>query len=236
MIRAKDMTKTVMALGAHPDDIEIGAGGTLAALANDGYQVIFVDYTNGEPTPHGTVEKRMQEAESARQIIGASERVVLDLKNRELFDTVEARKKVATLMRKYRPEILFAPYYEDGHPDHLSASSLSLASRFYSKLSNTDMEHEPYYPGKVFYYYAFHLQVKVQPSFVFDISSTFHKKMDSITAYESQFVTHEGNRRVLKQLETDALYWGKCVGVEYGEPFTCRDHLCVKESAALFSM
>jgi LmbE family N-acetylglucosaminyl deacetylase len=126
--------KTIMCVGAHPDDVEMGMGGTVALLVDQGYDVLILDLTNGEPTPYGSPEIRKKESEEAAKVLGVK-RITLDLPNRYLEDTIENRKKIAAIIRDFRPKYIFAPYFEDAHPDHIAASKLVDASRFYAKLT-----------------------------------------------------------------------------------------------------
>lgn len=230
------MAKTVMILASHPDDAELGMGGTIAALSADGYKVVVVDLTDGEPTPHGTADIRRAEAIAAGKILNLSERITLDIKNREVSDSIENRKKVATLIRLYRPEILFAHYWEDAHPDHVQAATLSDAARFYAKLVKTDLPHLPHFPRRVLYYFSIHLRPKVSPSFVFDISQHLHTKLAAVTTFQSQFGSHTSNDSVLERLRVDAAYWGAHIGVQYGEPFVTREHLAIRSTSGLFDV
>jgi LmbE family N-acetylglucosaminyl deacetylase len=130
-------------VGAHPDDVEIGMGGTIAKMTGAGLKVAIVDLTNGEPTPHGSVEQRALESAAAARVLGAQRRT-LSQPNRYLMDTVEARIELATVLREFRPRLLFVPYPVDAHPDHVAAAQIALAARFYSKFTKTDMAHEPF--------------------------------------------------------------------------------------------
>lgn len=232
----KGNTPTVMAIGAHPDDVEVGAGGALSQFAESGYRTVIVDLTNGEPTPHGTPEIRAEETAVASEILKVDARELLDLPNRELLDTIEARKKLATVMRKHRPDILLAQYNLDAHPDHIASSSITTGGRFYSKLTKSDIAGEPFYPGKIFYYFAFHLQAKIEPSFIFDITDRFESKLAAIKAYKSQFITNKKNVAVVDAIETEAKYWGKMAGCRYGEPYYCNEHLRISDATSFFRL
>ena len=131
----------VIAVGAHPDDCEIGCGGTLAALAKQGYRVGIVDLTDGEPTPNSPgPEVRLAEANRAAETLGIAKRIVLDLPNRCLFDDFEARVKLATVFRKYRPRVVLGLLGKTpmASPDHWQASQITDAAIFYSRLSKWD--------------------------------------------------------------------------------------------------
>lgn len=224
----------VMVMGAHPDDIEIGMGGTILALNAAGYNVILVDLSDGEPTPAGTHDIRMKEAAKAAQMMHVEKRVTLDMVNREIMDTVENRKKLATVMREYKPKIIFAPYWEDGHPDHIQASRLAQASRFYAKFVKTEMPFTPHYPGKLFYFFSSHLRIKMQPSFVFDISDYMDKKIEVLASYESQFVSNQRNLAVADHVRQENGYWGRQIGRKYGEPFVCQENIALSSARSLF--
>lgn len=218
----------VICFGAHPDDVEIGMGATVVSMVRDGLDVLLVDLTDGEPTPRGTHETRMVEAAESARVLGAR-RVTLDMPNRELFDTVEARKAAAEIMRAERPSLVFAPYPIDAHPDHIAASAIVEAARFYSKFVKTDMAGEPHFPAKVYHYWAVHLRVLEKPSFIVDVSPTLETKLEALAAYRSQFAANERNAGVLPWVRTQAASWGALIGVEAGEPFYAREQVGVRD-------
>lgn len=205
-------------VGAHPDDVEIGMGGTVAVMTSAGARVAIVDLTDGEPTPHGTPELRAAESAEAARVLGA-ERRTLTQPNRYLFDSVEARTELAAVLRELRPRMLFVPYPEDAHPDHVAAAQIALGARFYSKFTKTDMPHEPFYPPRVFRYMAVHQRIIAQPSFVVDVSATLEVKMAALAAYASQFSLNERNAAVLPMMRGAAAMWGGLANVEAAEPF-----------------
>jgi len=218
----------VICFGAHPDDVEIGMGATAAAMARDGMDVLLVDLTDGEPTPRGDHDTRMVEAAASARVLGVR-RLTLDLPNRELFDTVEARKHVAEVMRAEKPSLVFAPYPIDAHPDHIAASAIVEAARFYSKFVKTDMAGEPHFPAKLYHYWAVHLRVLEKPSFIVDVTATLGVKLEALGAYESQFAANEKNAGVLPWVRTQAASWGALIGVEAGEPFYAREQVGVRD-------
>ena len=216
----------VLAIGAHPDDVEIGMGGAIACFVAEGLKVGILDLTNGEPTPYGTPERRAAEAALAAQRLGVAVRETLDIPNRYVEDSVENRIKVAEVLRRLRPRILFAPYWEDAHPDHIAASRLVDAARFYAKLTKTDMKGEPFYPQKVFYYFCTHWRLHPKPSFILDVTAGFERKMAALEAYESQFVQGRPDpAAIFGGVRARAEYWGQLIGARYGEPFTCREEI-----------
>lgn len=230
------MEGVVLVVAPHPDDAEIGMGGTIVALRQRGIRVVIADLSDGEPTPYGSPEIRARETQSASVILGVSERIQVGLTNREIFDTVDARKKVAEVIRDVRPTVVCAPYWEDAHPDHVQASALVDAARFYAKFVKTDLRHEPWYPSREIYFFSTHLRVKLAPSFIFDISGCLDGKMASIAAYESQFSKHPHNSTRLEAIRREALYWGSQVGVHAGEPFVSREHICVRSPEAFLGV
>ena len=214
------MVTKVVCVGAHPDDVEIGMGGTVASLVRQGVDVVIVDLTDGEPTPHGTRETRLAEAAEAARMLGCR-RVTLDLPNRYLLDSVDARTALAEILRAERPEVLFAPYPEDAHPDHSAAASIAEAARFYAKLTKTKMSGEPHYPARLYRYMAVHLRLVREPSFIVDITEDLDTKIEVLRAYTSQFGDNPANEGVIAHVERAARFWGDVGRIEAGEPFFC---------------
>jgi bacillithiol biosynthesis deacetylase BshB1 len=206
-------------IGAHPDDCEIGMGATIAKLTAAGRRVAIVDLTNGEPTPHGSVETRAAEAARAAEILGVETRLTLGQPNRYLFDGKEPRIELAKVLRDLRPRMLFLPYPLDAHPDHIAAASIGLAARFYSKFTKTDWPGEPFYPPRVFRYMAVHLRVVAEPSFIVACDEHLAVKVAALRAYESQFGADLHNSGVIEAVELMARMWGGMANVQAGEPF-----------------
>jgi bacillithiol biosynthesis deacetylase BshB1 len=220
-------------VGAHPDDVEIGMGATVAKLTSAGKRVAIVDLTNGEPTPYGSVETRARESARAAEILGVETRRTLSQPNRYLFDTVEARTELAEVLRELRPRTLFIPYGSDAHPDHISASSIALAARFYSKFTKTEMAGEPFYPARVFRYMAVHMRVIAEPSFVVECSEFMPAKVQALSAYESQFSANAANAGIVGMVEQMARMWGALANVEAGEPFFALEPVAVASPEAI---
>jgi len=229
------MENVAAVVAPHPDDAEIGMGGTIAALTAVRIKVVIIDLTDGEPTPHGSPEIRARETQEASRILGVEHRVLLNIKNREVFDTVDNRKVLATVLREHKPSIIFLPYWEDAHPDHVQACALGEAARFYAKFVKTDLTFEPHYPRKVFHYFCSHLRPKAQPSFVFDISNYIEVKLKSVAAYRSQFIENDKNRWVLDLIRAENAHWGGEIQVSYGEPFICREHIGLRSVESLIN-
>jgi len=214
-----------LVIAPHPDDAELGAGGAILCMKDSGWSVGVLDLTNGEPTPHGSPEIRARETNVATKILGLDWRGNLELPNRSLEATIEARGKLAGIIRQLRPQWLFAPYWVDAHPDHVAATQLIEAARFWAKLTKTDLPGEPWFPQRIYNYYCVHLRLALQPAFILDISKYWERKIAAIRCYESQFITGRSTEppTFLDGLRDEAAYWGKTIGVTYGEPLNCRE-------------
>ena len=216
-----------LVVAPHPDDAELGAGGAILALRAQGAAVGVLDLTDGEPTPHGSPEIRRRETEAATAVLGLTWRGNLGLPNRRLEATLEARARLAGVLRELRPRVLFAPYCDDAHPDHVAASALVDAARFWAKLTKTDLPGEPHFPQRILYYFSVHLRIHPRPSFVVDVSDHLEAKMRAVACYRSQFI--EGRPTtpptLLDDLRDRARYWGWAIGARYGEPFVCREEV-----------
>jgi bacillithiol biosynthesis deacetylase BshB1 len=201
----------------------------------EGWKVGILDLTSGEPTPHGTPELRMKETAAATKILGVDWRENLGLPNRRLEATLDARHQLAAVFRRVRPRWLLAPYWVDAHPDHVAATELVEAARFWAKLTKTDLPGEPWHPQRIFNYYCVHLKLAPQPAFILDISEFWEQKLAAIRCFESQFITGRSTDppTFLDQLETEAAYWGKAIGTHYGEPFTSREPIGMRSLSNL---
>lgn len=207
-----------MCIGAHPDDVEIGMGATVAGMVRRGMKVVIVDLTNGEPTPFGTPETRAAESAEAARILGAQRRT-LSQSNRYLFDTVEARIELAEVIREFRPRTIYVPYADDTHPDHIAASAIAIAARFYSKFTKTEMSGEPYFPERVYRYMAVHMRVIAEPSFIVEVAQDLPTKLAALQAYTSQFAENPANAGIVELMREEAARWGGLGRVQAGEPF-----------------
>ena len=219
----------LLVVATHPDDAEIGAGGTLLRCKQQGLRTGVVDLTNGEPTPHGDEATRAAETQAASELLGLDWRENLGLPNRSLESNLDARRTLAEVFRRTRPQIVLAPYWVDAHPDHVAASQLTDAARFWAKLTKTTMRGEPYWPPKMYYYWSIHLRIHPKPSFVFDISDVIERKMQALGCYRSQFLTGRAPDfpTVLDDVKDRSRYWGWTIGTAYAEPFGCREEVGV---------
>lgn len=213
---------SILVIGPHPDDQELGMGGTIVMLARQGHKVHIVDMTNGEPTPRGSVETRAAEAAAAAKILGV-ERTLLGLKNREVVHDIPSRHKLAALIRVHRPEWLFLPYPIDAHPDHTAVTKIGEDARFDAKLTRSSIPGEPWHPRRIIYYFCTHLRMNFPATFCIDITDTMEAKMKALSCYESQGLSSEGG---LGQMVRDiAAYFGTRINTRYAEPFFTHEML-----------
>ncbi len=215
----------VLVVSPHPDDAELGMAGTIMKLKAEGRRVGVLDLTDGEPTPFGSPEIRAREAAAATEVLGLDWRENLGLPNRRLEPTLKARALLAGVLRETRPRWLFAPYWIDAHPDHVAATELIEAARFWAKLTKIDLPGEPHYPERIYYYYCVHLRLIPQPAFIVDISAFWDRKLAALRCYHSQLVEGrpQGPPTLLDQLRDQAAVWGWAIGARYGEPFASRE-------------
>lgn len=225
----------VLVVSPHPDDAEISVGGIIAVSLRQDLRVGVVDLTSGEPTPFGSPEIRQKETAEATEILGLTWRKNLGLPNRSLQPNLEARRKLAEVFRTARPQVILAPYWQDAHPDHVSASSLVDDARFWSKLSRSDMEGEPFWPSLLLHYFSIHLRIHPPASFAVDISSEIETKMSAVQAYKSQLVTGRPATfpTVIDDIRDRARYWGWSIGRAYGEPLVNRESVGISSLTSL---
>lgn len=214
----------VIAVGAHPDDVEIACGGTLARLVEQGYQVGIIDLTDGEPTPGSAgPEVRLAEAQAAAEVLGVQHRIVLDLPNRRLFDSYEARVKLATEFRKYRPRLVlgFGEKTPLASPDHWQAMQITDAAVFYSKLTKWDDEFAGLAPhtidAQLYYTLAFYSNRPLEGAgqLVVDISSTLARKVEAVRCYQTQFPPEK--EHIFSRIDAWARQAGQMAGYSAGE-------------------
>jgi bacillithiol biosynthesis deacetylase BshB1 len=226
----------VIAVGAHPDDVEIAAGGTLAKLVQQKYRVGIVDLTDGEPTPGSpSPEVRLAEAQQAAKILGVHVRETLELPNRRLFDSFDARVELAKVFRRYRPSIVLglADKTPMASPDHWQAMQITDAAVFYSRLTKWDDQFDnlPVHTVSKQVWYPLGFQTLKIPQgggqFVIDISETLDVKLKAIRAYATQFPP--GKERVFRLVESQNKLFGTSAGFEAGELFISATTLGAKD-------
>jgi bacillithiol biosynthesis deacetylase BshB1 len=208
------MTETpvdVLFFGAHPDDVEWGVGGIALLLSDRGVSFASVDLTRGEMGSRGTPDERKTEARSAADSLGAI-RETLDLPDCGLVDSPESRRRIAGVIRRYRPRIVVAPLWEDRHPDHAAAGLMVRNSRLFCGLKTLEDTNPPHKPAAFLFYPIHKFQ---QPTFVVDTESVFERKMELLRIYQSQFAPSVGD--YLFTLESRDRYYGSLIGTHHGE-------------------
>lgn len=222
----------ILAIGAHRDDCEIMAGGTIIKMVEMGYKVGILDLTQGEMGTRGNAHIREQEAKCAACAMGVIHRENMELPDTRVEVNFENRLKLMEIIRRLKPELLLAPYWEQRHPDHVNTSLLIQETAFYSGLKKYEVGTEPHRPKKILYYlpHSFGLI----PSFFVDISRQFGKKLHAIKCYYSQFIDIEEDmhltpylRGILEKVEYYNGYFGKVVHTDYAEGFICKEPLMV---------
>ncbi|WP_210365460.1 bacillithiol biosynthesis deacetylase BshB1 [Bacillus sp. REN3] len=228
------MKLDILAFGAHADDVEIGMGGTIAKYADEEKNIGICDLTRAEMSSNGTVGTRMEEAASAAGILGVKVRETLDIPDRGLFLKEEYIRKVVKVIRLYRPSLVFAPYFDDRHPDHGNCARLVEEAVFSAAVRKygTDLELPPH-RARGFYYYminGFH-----KPDFVIDISSTMDRKVAALNAYSSQFEKGETTFETplvngyIESVEAREKLFGKEVGTEFAEGFKSKKPILIQK-------
>jgi bacillithiol biosynthesis deacetylase BshB1 len=240
----------VLAIGSHPDDVELGCGGTLARLAREGRRVGILHLTRGEAGTRGTAEERLDEAERAAAALGAVEMAFLDCGDGKLRRGEAEEEAVIEVLRTWRPEIVLAPTPQDRHPDHGRGFQLVEDACFYAGLANRapGKGGSPHRPGAVFSFMQHNL---FPPSFVVDVTATWETKIESLRAYRSQLYqggmqeprktdekatpkeTKVSSREFWLAVEGRARHFGALIGAELGEPFWSRGPLAVGDVMSL---
>lgn len=228
----------VLAIGAHPDDVELGCGGTLAKLISEGKKVAIVDLTQGELGTRGTNFTRAEEAAEAAKILEISARENLKMKDGFIQNSEEYQMKIVTMIRKYQPEIVLSNAIDDRHPDHAKASKLVSDACFLSGLVKIETvlegnNQQPWRPKHIFNY----IQWKnITPDFVIDITDFMQKKIDACLAYKTQFydpnstepMTPIATKDFLESLTYRAQDLGRLSGVDFAEGFTTEKLIALK--------
>ncbi|GER67907.1 bacillithiol biosynthesis deacetylase BshB1 [Weizmannia acidilactici] len=222
----------ILAFGAHADDVEIGMAASIAKWASLGKKVAICDLTEAELSSNGTVENRKIEAKKSAASLGVAERMTLQLPDRGLFMLDEYIRKITGVIRAFKPEVIFAPYHEDRHPDHGNCGRL-VEEAFFSAgirkyVSDPDL---PYHKPKHLYFYM--VNGSHQPDFIVDVSDYMDKKIESLHAYESQFSDGKNNVSTpltdgyIETVVSRERLFGKELGVKYAEGFLSKKPLLV---------
>jgi bacillithiol biosynthesis deacetylase BshB1 len=231
------MSLDILAIAAHPDDVEQTCGGTLIKMVERGYRAGVLDLTAGDMGTRGTPEQRLQEAAAAAKIMLVSQRDNMRFPDARLENTISARMSLALKIREMRPRVVILPYWEGRHPDHYRAAELGYEACFLAGLKKLDEYSEPHRPYKILYS---SLYASVAPSFVVDISAQFERRMAALMAYRSQYgAGGEGGdlfpkeQEIHERLGAVARFYGNLVGVKYGEPFVVKEAMIVEDVVAL---
>lgn len=232
------MTVDLLAFGAHPDDVEIGAGGTLIKHRLAGYEIGIIDLTAGEMGSNGTPEIRRKEAMAASEVLGAEFRHCLELPDTKISRNEEAIKAIVAEIRAARPKIILAPYWKDRHPDHVKTSKLITESCFKAGLKKFKAKGAPYRPQAVVYYFLAEVD---DADFIVDISNEYEIKIEALLNHTSQvsydpehdFQTILNDSSFLDKLDARFRYLGSLVDSQYGEGFKYKKTIQVSDLTTL---
>src|SRR5450755_849053 len=232
-----DRPLDILAIAAHPDDVEQTCGGTLIRMAEMGYRTGVLDLTAGDMGSRGTPEIRLKESDAAAGHMLLAWRGNMHLPDARLENTVSVRMSMAAEIRALRPRVVILPYWEARHPDHYRASEIGFEACFLAGLKKLDEETEPHRPAKILYS---SLYANVTPSFVVDISAQFERRMAALFAYDSQY-GEQGDasdlfpqqQEIRERLAAIARFYGNLIGVKYGEPFVVKETMRVDDITAM---
>ena len=224
----------VLAIAAHPDDIELTCSGTLLKMVDRGYSVGILDLTEGEMGTRGTPELRAKEAEASRAVIGARFRKHLDFGDSRLTASIENRFTLAEQIRLARPKTVILPYWEGRHPDHYTAATLGYEACYAAGLKQLPVGGQPHRPKKILYASMYW---EVKPSFLVDITPQWERKLASINCFASQFAgdlrditeLYPAWGKLIDRITTQCKYFGHLMGVEYAEPFVVKEPMAVDD-------
>jgi bacillithiol biosynthesis deacetylase BshB1 len=231
------MNLNVLAIAAHPDDVEMTCGGTLIRMAESGYRTGVLDLTAGDMGTRGTPEERLAEAELAAKHLLLAWRGNLRMPDARLENSLPARMTLAVKIRELKPRVVILPYWQARHPDHYRAGELGYEACFLAGLRKLDPSSEPHRPFKILYSSVY---ADVKPSFIVDISAQFERRMSALLSYASQFGAAEQGgglfpteQEIRERLGAIARYYGNLIGVRYGEPFVVKEAIEVGDIVAM---
>jgi bacillithiol biosynthesis deacetylase BshB1 len=233
------MSVDVLAIAAHPDDVEQTCGGTMIKMAEAGYRTGVLDLTAGDMGTRGSPETRVAESEVAGQHMLLKWRGNLHFPDARLENTITARMTLAVKIRELKPRVVILPYWEARHPDHYRASEIGFEACFLAGLRKLDEYSEPHRPFKILYSSVY---AEVKPSFIVDISAQFERRMTALLSYTSQYgETIEGGtlfpneQEIRERLGAVARFYGNLIGVKYGEPFVVKEAMQVEDIVTMGS-
>ena len=231
------MSLDVLAIAAHPDDIEQTCGGTLIKMAEQGYRTGALDLTAGDMGTRGTPERRVAESEAAAKAMKLAWRGNLHMPDARLENNIMARMTLAAKIRELKPRVVILPYWQARHPDHYRAGELGYEACFLAGLKKLDEYSEPHRPKKILYA---SLYTDVKPSFIVDISGQFERRMEALLSYGSQYgAQSEGGAlfpdeaEIRERLGAIARFYGNQIGVKYGEPFVVKEAIRIDDVVAM---
>jgi bacillithiol biosynthesis deacetylase BshB1 len=233
------MNLDLLAIAAHPDDVELTCGGTLLKTAQLGYKTGILDLTAGEMGTRGTPETRAKEASKAAKLLRVKWRGNLGVPDSDVQPTRQHKLRLAAVIRQLRPKTVILPYWEARHPDHYHASTLGYEGCFLAGLKQVPLEGEPFRPFKILYSISY---ADVRPTFIVDITAQYRQRHRAILAYNTQFGPKAGWPKskvflAIDRLETQmnqlARHYGEMIGVQYGEPFLQKELVKVDDVVKL---
>jgi len=233
------MKLDLLAIAAHPDDVELTCGGTLIKMARRGYKTGILDLTAGEMGTRGTPETRSKEAAKATKLLGVAWRGTLGVPDSDVQPSRQYKLELAGVIRELRPKTVILPYWQARHPDHYHASTLGYEGCFLAGLKQLPMEGEPHRPFKILYSTSY---ADVRPTFVVDITKEFEQRRKAILAFGSQFrpAKRAAKSKVflaIDRLEDEmnqlARHFGQMIGVKYGEPFLTKELMQIEDVVAM---
>ena len=231
------MSVDLLAIAAHPDDVEQTCGGTLIKMAEIGYRTGVLDLTAGDMGTRGTPEQRLIEADVAAGVMLAGWRGNMRFPDARLENDLSARLTLAMKIRELKPRVVIIPYWQARHPDHYRAGELAYEACFLAGLKKLDEYSEPHRPSKVIYS---SLYANVTPSFVVDISAQFERRMAALLSYHSQYGAMEEGAALFPQEQeirerhgAIARYYGNLIGAKYGEPFVVKEAMRVDDVVSM---
>ncbi len=233
------MKLDLLAIAAHPDDVELTCGGTLIKMARRGYKTGILDLTAGEMGTRGTSETRAKEAAKAAKLLGVAWRGTLGVPDSDVQPSRQYKLKLAAVIRELRPKTVILPYWQARHPDHYHAATLGYEGCFLAGLKQLPLEGEPHRPFKILYSTSY---ADVRPTFVVDITKEFEQRRKAILAFGSQFRPAKRTAKskvflAIDRLEDEmnqlARHYGQMIGVKYGEPFLTKELTQVDDVVAM---
>jgi len=231
------MNLDILAIAAHPDDVEQTCGGTLIRMAEMGYRTGVLDLTAGDMGTRGTPEQRVAESETAASHLQLAWRGNLHLPDARLENALSARMTLAVRIRELKPRVVILPYWEARHPDHYRAGEMGYEACFLAGLKKLDEYSEPHRPFKIIYS---SLYADVKPSFIVDITPQFERRMTALLSYVSQYGSVEqggalfpDEQEIRERLGAIARFYGNLIGARYGEPFVVKEAIEIGDIVAM---